>query len=68
MTDLPQSDPAVQLANIQGWLIDLDGVIYRGDQLLAGAPEFVAALREAGIPFLFLTNNSSRTRHSTPTV
>lgn len=50
-----------QLAGVQGWLIDLDGVIYRGDQLLAGAPEFVAALREEKIPFLFLTNNSSRT-------
>ncbi len=50
-----------QLAGVQGWLIDLDGVIYRGDQLLAGAPEFVAALREEKVPFLFLTNNSSRT-------
>lgn len=50
-----------RLAGVQGWLIDLDGVIYRGDQLLAGAPEFVAALREERVPFLFLTNNSSRT-------
>ena len=55
------SNPLAQLAGIQGWLIDLDGVIYRGDQLLAGAPEFVTALREERIPFLFLTNNSSRT-------
>lgn len=55
------SNPLAQLAGIQGWLIDLDGVIYRGDQLLAGAPEFVTALREERVPFLFLTNNSSRT-------
>jgi NagD protein len=45
-----------------GFLIDMDGVIYRGNELISGAAEFVARLRKANVPFLFLTNNSQRTR------
>ena len=45
-----------------GFLIDMDGVIYRGSQLIPGADRFIAELRENDIPFLFLTNNSQRTR------
>jgi NagD protein len=46
----------------RGFLIDMDGVIYRGNEMIPGAIEFVAALRAKRIPFLFLTNNSQRTR------
>jgi NagD protein len=45
-----------------GFLIDMDGVLYRGPQLLPGAGEFVRELRARDIPFRFLTNNSQRTR------
>ena len=45
-----------------GFLIDMDGVLYRGADLLPGAGEFVRELRERDIPFRFLTNNSQRTR------
>jgi len=45
-----------------GFLLDMDGVIYRGNQLIPGANEFVTRLRAEGIPFRFLTNNSQRTR------
>lgn len=45
-----------------GFLLDMDGVIYRGNQLIPGADLFVARLRENGVPFRFLTNNSQRTR------
>jgi len=45
-----------------GFLIDMDGVIYRGSQLIPGADRFITELRENDIPFLFLTNNSQRTR------
>ncbi len=45
-----------------GYLIDMDGVIYRGSHLIAGAERFIRALRDSEIPFLFLTNNSQRTR------
>ncbi|WP_165231730.1 HAD-IIA family hydrolase [Aquisphaera insulae] len=50
-----------------GYLIDMDGVIYRGGQLIPGADRFVNGLREANIPFLFLTNNSQRTRRDVAT-
>jgi NagD protein len=45
-----------------GFLIDMDGVIYRGQELIPGADRFVNRLIEFDIPFLFLTNNSQRTR------
>jgi len=40
------------------YLIDLDGVIYRGDALLPGAREFVDWLQAHHKKYLFLTNNS----------
>ncbi len=43
-----------------GFLIDMDGVIYRGSELIPGAREFIHLLLEEDIPFLFLTNNSQR--------
>lgn len=45
-----------------GYLLDMDGVIYRGKELIPGADTFIKRLRKAGRPFLFLTNNSRRTR------
>jgi len=44
-----------------GYLIDMDGVIYRENQLIPGAADFVDALLATGTPFLFLTNNSAPT-------
>lgn len=43
------------------FLFDLDGVLYRGDHAVPGAPETVASLLDAGCRAVFLTNNSSRT-------
>jgi HAD superfamily hydrolase (TIGR01457 family) len=48
-------------ARYDALLFDLDGVLYRGDEPVPGAPEAIAALREAGASIVFLTNNSSRT-------
>lgn len=45
-----------------GFLIDMDGVLYRGDQIIPGALEFIETLQRREIPFLFLTNNSQRAR------
>ncbi len=45
-----------------GFLIDMDGVIYRGHRPIRGAAEFIARLQALGHPFLFLTNNSQRSR------
>lgn len=44
-----------------GYLIDMDGVIYRENHLIPGATDFVSALLATGTPFLFLTNNSAPT-------
>ncbi len=50
-----------------GFLIDMDGVLYRGSQLIDGADRFIAELRRRDIPFRFLTNNSQRTRRDVAT-
>ena len=50
------------LPSKHGYLIDMDGVLYRGSELIPGADYFVRQLRERSIPFRLLTNNSQRTR------
>ena len=40
------------------FLIDLDGVVYRGEQLVPGAREFIHWLNSQQKNYLFLTNNS----------
>jgi len=43
------------------FLIDLDGVLYRGDLPIDGASAAIVRLRCSGRRVLFMTNNSSRT-------
>lgn len=45
----------------KGYLIDLDGTMYRGSERIEAASDFVKNLHDNGIPYLFVTNNSSRT-------
>ncbi len=45
---------------IHGFLLDMDGTFYLGNQLLPGAREFYLKLVADKTPFLFLTNNSSK--------
>ena len=45
----------------RGYLIDMDGVLYRGATAIPGAAAFIAHLHEEKIPYLFLTNNSTYT-------
>jgi NagD protein len=47
---------------IESWLMDMDGVLVREEHPIPGAGEFIARLREKGLPFLVLTNNSIFTR------
>lgn len=42
-------------------LVDLDGVVYRGPDVIPGAREGIAAARDLGMRIAFVTNNSSRT-------
>lgn len=43
-----------------GYICDMDGVIYHGDQLLDGVKEFVDWLYKENKKFLFLTNGSGK--------
>jgi len=45
----------------QRFVLDLDGVVWTGDEPVAGAPETIRALRDAGKRLAFVTNNSSET-------
>lgn len=44
----------------QGYLLDLDGTIYRGKAIIPAGKRFVERLQAAKIPHLFVTNNSTK--------
>ena len=46
----------------RGWLLDLDGTVYLGEQLIPGAAEAIAALRGEGRRVAFLSNKPLQTR------
>jgi HAD superfamily hydrolase (TIGR01458 family) len=46
-------------------LFDLDGVLYVGDEAVAGATDAVARVRDAGLALRFVTNTTSRSRAQT---
>ena len=46
----------------RGWLVDLDGTVYRGEALIPGADTTIAALRAAGRRVAFLSNKPLQTR------
>ncbi len=45
----------------KGYFIDLDGTAYRGTEIIEEALTFVKTLHERNIPYLFVTNNSTKT-------
>ena len=49
------------ISNITHLVIDMDGVLYRGDEPLPRLHEFFAFMRQRPIPFILATNNSTRT-------
>jgi len=51
----------LDLARIRNLLIDMDGVLYRGQTGLPGGPELLSFLRQRGIRYLLVTNNSTLT-------
>lgn len=44
----------------KGFICDMDGVIYHGNQVLPGVSDFIAWLQKENKKFLFLTNSSER--------
>lgn len=44
------------------YLMDMDGVLIREEEIIPGVPEFIQELQDNSINFLVLTNNSIRTR------
>lgn len=48
------------MREIQGIVMDMDGVIWRGDELLPGAVALFDWLRARGLPFAAATNNSAK--------
>ena len=52
-----------ELKNKQGFICDMDGVIYHGNKVLDGVQEFVNWLIDNDKKFVFLTNSSERTPH-----
>ena len=47
------------IKDYKGYLIDLDGTMYKGKEPISEAPDFINRLRKAKKPFLFVTNNST---------
>ncbi|HEP1985338.1 TPA: TIGR01457 family HAD-type hydrolase [Streptococcus pyogenes] len=45
----------------KGYLIDLDGTIYQGENRIPAGERFIKRLQERGIPYLLVTNNTTRT-------
>ena len=49
------------LSHLRCFIIDMDGVLYRGDLPLPGAKELLQQMEDRLSPYILVTNNSSRT-------
>lgn len=58
------SHPQNLLDTVQMFIFDCDGVIWKGDSLIAGAKELVTQLKNKGKQVYFITNNSTKSRAS----
>jgi phospholysine phosphohistidine inorganic pyrophosphate phosphatase len=52
------------LASVDGLLIDIEGVLTRGNEVIPGALETIQTLRARGIPFRFMTNTTVYSRRT----
>lgn len=64
MANVPKlSDPQTNLLDqVDVFIFDCDGVIWRGDSLIDGIPETLEKLRASGKKMFFVTNNSTKSR------
>ncbi|MCD4738207.1 MAG: HAD-IIA family hydrolase [Anaerolineae bacterium] len=56
-----QRDPAETLRAIRAVICDMDGVLWRGKQVLPGFREFFELLQKRDLRYTLVTNNASRT-------
>ena len=61
MSIIVREEIEARLGSVRGYVLDLDGVIYRGHTRLAHAREFLNALTAHGIPYIMATNNTMNT-------
>lgn len=52
----------MDLKNIEMFLLDMDGTIYLDDDVFDGAIEFINTIKNKGKKFIYLTNNSSKSK------
>ena len=50
------------LAVTRGYILDMDGVLYRGDTIVPGVNEFLGELETSGIRYAMATNNSTNSQ------
>lgn len=62
--NLDAASAVAALDGVSTVLLDCDGVLWSGEQVLPGVPAALAALRVAGKRLLFLTNNSNHSRRT----
>ncbi|WP_459194128.1 HAD-IIA family hydrolase [Halosimplex sp. J119] len=55
------TEPARDLSEVRGVIVDLDGTVYRGEGVLPGAADALAELRSRGIRLCFCSNNPTKT-------
>lgn len=56
------TESAVCLDNVAGLIIDMDGVLWHGNNPMKGVEAFFQLLRKKHIPFVLATNNASLTQ------
>ncbi|MBQ9939940.1 MAG: HAD-IIA family hydrolase [Clostridia bacterium] len=51
-----------ELNNIELFMLDMDGTLYLGDNIIKGAVEFVDRIKQKGAKVMYFTNNASKDR------
>jgi HAD superfamily hydrolase (TIGR01450 family) len=60
----PASGSGAGFVDLDGLIVDLDGVVWRGDQPIPGAAEAVSAIRARDVRVVFMTNEPAFTREA----
>lgn len=56
-----QGNALQRLRDAKAWILDMDGVLYRGTEQLPGVSELIAILETRNLPYMLATNNSMST-------